>query len=175
MNKKFIASVLTISMLMGLSVPAMAGSSQEVTIDKSTLSFTVSGDSSVEIADVKLDVPVDEGFVINPFKQEATLNEQTVSSQVVGPVHKVHNYGDIGVLIDVTALKATPNQGYNETKKGWPITIATSPVKAKDWAKTKTAYLYLQFAEKEEDLDKDSKNIAKAVCGIDKQGEPIQD
>jgi hypothetical protein len=174
MNKKFIASVLTISMLMGLSVPAMAGDTQQVTIDNSTLSFTVSGDSSVQIQEVKLDVPVDEGYVINPFKQAATLNDQTVSSQVIGAVHKVHNYGSIGVKIDVTALKATPNKGYVD-KKGWPITIAGKSVaNTKDWSKSKNAYLYLKFAEKEEDLEK-STSIAKAVLGVDKKGNEIAD
>jgi hypothetical protein len=184
MNKKFIASVLAVSMLMGLSVPAMADDG-EVAIDGKSLSFSVSGDSIIQEPNVSLTFSVDEGFIINPFKVDLSDDVKgdsgitgTVSGQIAGRVHEVTNNGDVAVAIDITNFVADPvgDKGkYNETDKGYPITIASSsPAKAKEWTKSKTAYIYLQFATDSKNLaSEDKKNMAKAVQARGKDGKAI--
>jgi hypothetical protein len=176
MNKKFIASVLTISMLMGLSVPAMAGSEGSIDWDDGKISFEISGNSIVKEPTIELNLPTNDQFVLNPFRIDAQVLEQSVSGQVVGAVHELHNSGNVDVKIEVTSFVATPNQGYNADKKGFPIAIATSPVKAKDWAKSKTAYICLQMSNDKKVVDADdvpTRGVAKAVCSFDKNNKAI--
>jgi hypothetical protein len=175
MNKKFIAGVLTLSMLVGLSAPVMAETG-ELVFDKDHVAFEVSGNSIVTEPKVKLTLGVDEEFSMNPFKLSAELGEDSVSGQVIGKVHEVENIGDVAVDVAVTSLVANPvgnNGKYDSDKKGFPITISPSPVKAGDWKKTKTIQLYLQFESEKANLEKDGKVVAKAIQAMGKDNKPV--
>jgi hypothetical protein len=144
-TKKFIAGLLTASMVLGSFTMVYAGTDgEEKTVDGS--GFNVKGESTVNEAEIHVVVPTEVDYVVNPLgiplevqvgQKDLTTyaNKQTVSGQIIAPVYTIENKSEVPLELYVKSVSANG---------GSSIDIKTSSAKK---AKKKSAYLFLQLGK----------------------------
>jgi hypothetical protein len=166
MNKKFIASVLAFTMLVGMSAPVMADTVTK-NYDELTGTFTVSGDGTLQKPNVKITVPTEASFVVNPYK--VALGEEAYSAlgvdnadvlkavsgnQIISKTADLVNDSDVNVAVTIEEFKIHAGGDYRKDQKryvggvvsgnyvnGFPITVASGSV-----AKKKNAVKSIQLS-----------------------------
>jgi hypothetical protein len=146
--KKFIAGLLTASMVAAVAVPVFADSEkQEV---KLTGTYEVSGNSTTYETDINITIPTKTLAIVNPYAvsiedsellknvlEKIGVTETTVSAaSIIAPVLTVENNSEIPVNISVQDFMVSANG----------IKIAGSSVAGKKNTE-KSAYVYLQVAK----------------------------
>lgn len=171
MNKKFIASVLAVTMLVGMSAPVMADTTPK-NYDELTGTFTVSGDGTLQKPNVQITVPTDAKFIVNPYKVEINEDElvsdgnltaedlevvkagSTSGNQIISKTAELVNDSDVNVAVTIEEFKISAGgdyiqEGSDAAKKsasenwvpGFPITVASGSV-----AKKKNAAKSIQLS-----------------------------
>lgn len=99
MKKRFFAVLLAATMVMGMSMTALADGEQG---DGTTVTVA----SDVQAATVKISVPTDAKFVMNPFELPVGEGDDAVTDQIISDNIEVKNLGDTAVSMTVSATVA---------------------------------------------------------------------
>lgn len=156
MNKKFIASVLAVTMLVGMSAPVMADTAYTEKNYDNLKQIEVSGNATLQTPHVKITVPTTSDFVINPYKvalEETNIEELGLSddvlkavsgNQIISRTADLKNESDVNVAVTIEEFKIKAGGDYRKNEKrevngvvsgnwvdGFPITVASGSVAKK--------------------------------------------
>jgi uncharacterized cupredoxin-like copper-binding protein len=162
MNKKFIAGVLALSMVVTSGIPVFAGSKVDKlyydALAKASKNKVVSGTSIVKEPTLEIDVPTsadDKLIVINPYnikfdkaEMKDKLNGADVSGNyVISAVREIKNLegSDVGVKVQIADFKVGSGKygvkvSDNTVVKQFPVNLVGSSIKNKE-NKPKSLYL----------------------------------
>lgn len=107
MKKRIFAVLLAATMVMGMSMTALADDQGDGT--------TVTVGSSVEAANVKISVPTDANFVMNPFSLPVGEDEDAPTDQIISDNIEVQNLGNTAVSMTVSATVALADSKNGKT------------------------------------------------------------
>ncbi len=143
-TKRFFAGLLTAAMVIG-TFTMVAAEPTELT-DATNLNQTVSGDSTTQAPKIKIEVPTDASFVINPYKITVTNDGVSDNSAIISPKNVITNKSEVPVAVSVEEF-VVDNGTYNTTTKKYSTgvkVLSGSALKAKD----KSIYLHMVIGQK---------------------------
>jgi hypothetical protein len=139
MNKKFIAGVLALTMVVGMSATAFAGDTVQKDYDDLAESAIVSGNAAVEKPTIKITVPTNVDFIINPYMVEFNaanlekdaewsvdpeaikkIADKVSGNQIIGKDLKIINDSDVGVAVSIDKYKVHGGDWLAEGKADLP-------------------------------------------------------
>lgn len=126
MTKKIISSILALASVLTIGSTAIAAES-------STSANTVKGDATLSLPTLKLKLPTNVNFGVNPYKLEVDFGDLTdQTDKIISPEFTVENDSDCAVNIDMSISASTEGNA----------TISTKALTAKD---TKNSvFLYVE-------------------------------
>lgn len=157
MKRKLLAAVLSMSMILGTGMSALAADVDTAT-DGIYSSGEISGTTDVTLPIVKVTVPSSLGdVVLNPYKMEVTVGDDTVQEQILTAEQKIENYSNVGVAVNVSSLVATKEEGSD-------VIFATAALKGTET--TKSVFMYMEIIGDGEDAAYKDNYDAKATNQI---------
>jgi hypothetical protein len=156
MNKKFIAGLLTVSMLAVSAIPSFAsdGAKTEFTYEDLKEGVLISGNATTKEPTIEITVPCLADTFINPYHIDYTgddvevkdlLGDDVSTNGILGAKNTVSNNGDVAVDMSIEELKV--NSGAYDTKyKSFPITVSSKNVKSTNTG-NKSMYLYMEIKD----------------------------
>jgi len=133
MKKKLLASVLALSLALGLAVPAFAGDT-EVTGGTATLEIT----AKMVLPTIKVTVGATSNLVVNPYGMQytdATVNANDNTDKVISAATAIMSKSTIGLTVKATATVEASNN----------IKVVESKSSITDTTVDPSIYLFLQL------------------------------
>lgn len=143
-TKRFIAGLLTAAMVIG-TFTMVAAEPTELT-DATNLNQTVSGDSTTQAPKIKILVPTDASFVINPYKITVTNDGVSSNSAIISPKNVITNESEVPVAVSVESF-VVDNGTYDTTTKKYSTGVTVMSGSALK-AKNKSIYLHMLVGQK---------------------------
>lgn len=157
MKRKLLAAVLSMSMILGTGMSALAAD-VDTAEDGIYSSGEISGTTDVTLPIVKVTVPSSLGdVVLNPYKMEVTVGDDTVQEQILTAEQQIQNFSNVGVAVNVSSLVATKEEGSD-------VIFATAALKGNET--TKSVFMYMEMIGEEEGADYKGSYDAKATNQI---------
>lgn len=137
MKKKVVALLLSATMVMGMAMSV--GASSITDMEGAGSGSEVTGDSTMNLPIINIDVPTTANIVLNPFQLTYTSDDLDGTAvednaQVISAEQEIKSNSNVDIAVNIEDLKATPSDG---------VTIATKSV-ADGKTTTKSAFLYLE-------------------------------
>lgn len=142
MKHKILASVLAVTMAMGMSMTAFAADTAITAPDGTSGIYgaELTGDSIVKVPTIKITVPSALSQVaINPYKMKYTVDSKEYTDQIVFAEQTIKNESDVAVSVNIAELKAGIESGSDAV-------IATAAPTEK--TTTKSVFMYLELKDK---------------------------
>lgn len=140
MKKKFLAAVLSMSMVLGMgtSVFAADATTEVNKADESGVyGAEISAETDVKVPKISVTVPSTMGKIaLNPYKMEYEVDSTPYKDQIVSIENEITNASDVAVAVNVASLQA-------EVPQGSGVTFATADLKGTET--TKSVFMYLEF------------------------------
>jgi phosphotransferase system HPr-like phosphotransfer protein len=156
-TKRFIAGLLTAAMVIG-TFTFVSATELDGTGDNG-YEATVSGDSVTSTPKIKIVVPTDAKFIINPYKIDYKSEDGSISGNmaIVSAKNTVINKSEVPVAVSVEEL-VVDNGNYDKDAKAYDSKITVMSGSARK-AKAKSINLFMRMAT--------NKEAAVKVDGID--------
>lgn len=157
MKRKLLAAVLSMSMILGTGMSALAADVDTAT-DGIYSSGEISGTADVTLPIVKVTVPSSLGdVVLNPYQMEVTVGDDAVQDQILTAEQQIQNFSNVGVAVNVSSLVATKEDGSD-------VIFATAALKGNET--TKSVFMYMEMIGDGEDAAYKGSYDAKATNQI---------
>ena len=166
MKKKLLTLLLAATMLVSSSVAVLAADPAELTdVEALGTGQAVEGTGEVNLPVIKVTVPTEVAFVLNPFQleYEDTEGDSGIASnaQVATIAQKIESYSNVAVKVNVVEAYATPSEG---------VTVATATT-AGGKVTTKSVFLWVAFGAEEGlgEVAYDAKSTTQLVLGTEEK------
>jgi len=142
-TKKLIAGLLTAAMVIG-TFTFVSAEPTTITEDSENYSASVSGNASTSTPKIKIEVPTDASFVVNPYKIQYESTDGTISGNdaIVSAKNVITNKSEVPVMVSVEGL-VVDNGTYADKKYSSGITVMSGSARK---AKNKSIYLFMRMA-----------------------------
>lgn len=138
MKRKILAAVLSMSMILGTGMSALAADIETAT-DGIYSSGEISGTTDVTLPIIKVTVPSSLGdVVLNPYQMDVTVGSDTIQEQLLTAEQSIENYSNVGVAVNISSLVA-------EKGASSEVVFATAALKGTET--TKSVFMYMEVVK----------------------------